>query len=382
MPEKWSVLRAAIAANETALQTLWRWRWWLIPPFALAYVLQVFTPLRLNTDVIRLLGMALSAHGGHGLRGWGEDQLPPGYPLVVLGLHQLGLATSATFVALNLLGLFGGAWAWLRVNERSAGLGRRGAMLCSVLALLSWVAVKHVTLPVTDTVYFGVSSLALLMISQAHISSPRDRSRYHVSAAALVAAAIAVRTVGVVLLPALGWSVLGGTQGLTAAGRRLAARRGMAIVGGAVAVVTVAAGAHAITGTAYFGALLEKYADASPLQGLATALTSRVFDAGEVAINLPISRFAAFGWIFGAVGCVLLTAVLADLARRRGRLPARLHGRAARVAVQRCPLFPSGASAALGRVRSTGETRASRGDDAGTRGATVVRHHGGRRVGL
>ena len=78
---------------------------------ALAYCLQVVSPLRINTDAYRLLSMAVSASEGNGYLVDGQpDQFPNGYPFLVKIMLMAGIADSASLVALNLLFYAGGLY--------------------------------------------------------------------------------------------------------------------------------------------------------------------------------------------------------------------------------------------------------------------------------
>ena len=72
----------------------------------LAYLLQLFTPLRTNTDAISFLEIAASAGDGHGFLIQGEpSHFPPGYPFLVAALDRAGLACSTVLVGSNLAAL-------------------------------------------------------------------------------------------------------------------------------------------------------------------------------------------------------------------------------------------------------------------------------------
>jgi hypothetical protein len=68
------------------------------------YVLQMSSPLRINTDSYRLLSMAISAFCGEGYLVNGHvDQFPLGYPFTVKTLLQIGLSNSTVLILLNLV---------------------------------------------------------------------------------------------------------------------------------------------------------------------------------------------------------------------------------------------------------------------------------------
>src|ERR1700732_1674097 len=68
------------------------------------HTIQIRSPLRLNTDAVRVLAMAVSADEGHGFLVDGKtDVLPPGYPAFVCGLMKLGLGDAFWINAADLL---------------------------------------------------------------------------------------------------------------------------------------------------------------------------------------------------------------------------------------------------------------------------------------
>jgi len=84
----------------------------LLAILAFAFVLQIFTPLRLNTDAVTLLSMAESAaHGGAFLEDGERTVFPTGYPALLSVLLRLGLAHSWVIVSLNMVFLFLGLFA-------------------------------------------------------------------------------------------------------------------------------------------------------------------------------------------------------------------------------------------------------------------------------
>ena len=71
----------------------------LLLVLAFCFVLQVVSPLRLNTDAIVLLSMGESgAHGGGFLDDGLKTAFPPGYPALLALLLSLGLAHSSSVV--------------------------------------------------------------------------------------------------------------------------------------------------------------------------------------------------------------------------------------------------------------------------------------------
>ncbi|MFH1790415.1 MAG: hypothetical protein ABH885_00300 [Candidatus Omnitrophota bacterium] len=174
---------------------------------AVGYLLQVFSPLRINTDSYRLLSMAVSAyHGGGYLVDGHPDQYPLAYPFVVKTLLQAHLASSMTLVILNLLCLFVGLWVLYAWSKHQNGLA--GSMLPVVFVLSSWVMVKHVTLPITDLLYFGVSSVFLFFI-WLFWQQDGHRKWWSFSIALILGyLSLQCRSIGLIIFPALAITTL------------------------------------------------------------------------------------------------------------------------------------------------------------------------------
>lgn len=168
----------------------------------LGYLLQTVSPLRICTDSYRLLSMAVSAHHGEGYLVDGHpDQFPLAYPFLVRVLLEMGVASSMSLVLLNIICLLAGlpvlhTWCKLRY-------GVQGATLGIVLVLSSWIMVKHVTLPLTELLYFGVSMLCLFFASLFWQRSGGRKWPFYFVAVMLGYVASQCRTVGLVLLPTL-----------------------------------------------------------------------------------------------------------------------------------------------------------------------------------
>lgn len=174
-----------------------------------AYFLQVCTPLRLNSDVLLCLSMADRAVDTGTWIAWYERATAnhsvalPGYPTVIAGLMRLELGQSWALVMLNLVCLAGGLAAAMRICA-DWGLSRRERMLVGIATLLSWITIKHATLPLTEMMFFALSMNALMLAQKA---SRRTQGQAWVAAwcaaAVLAILATCTRIIGVALIPAL-----------------------------------------------------------------------------------------------------------------------------------------------------------------------------------
>jgi hypothetical protein len=130
----------------------------------------------------------------------------------------------------------------------------------------------------------------------------------------LLVAATLTRSIGVTLLPALGWSVLqiGWVR------RRLSDRR---FVIGSIAFVAVAVGVWwgRFTHSYYGGMFIQAY-QGGLAQSLGGIVFMRLKQLGELALNIPIGRFSAVRAVSWIAGSIVLVLLLLGLYRRRRSL--------------------------------------------------------------
>ena len=181
----------------------------LLVLLAATYLLQMLSPLRLNTDAIVFLTMGESAASGHGFLFRGQStHFPLGYPIMLAGLDCAGLGASWAFIGLNCLFASAAVGSSYALYRRAFGVSGQVAELLCALVLLCWVLVKHVTLPTSDVAFLGWTSLALLACNQAERTRNSRRGWTLAVAGALVIASVATRTAGIALLPAFLWACL------------------------------------------------------------------------------------------------------------------------------------------------------------------------------
>ena len=165
------------------------------------YLLQLFSPLRLNHDAVRLLSMACNAHEtGSYLVDGNVEQYPPGYPYMVKLLLDSGLGRTGWINLLNLFWLGVSCAGWFWIARHQAGFTPSAARLTVLLSLFSWVIIKHTVIPLTDLPYLGLSTLALIFLQRFWAATARLAWRDLGLALILSLAAMQVRTVGVALL--------------------------------------------------------------------------------------------------------------------------------------------------------------------------------------
>lgn len=169
------------------------------------YLAQLAGPLRLDGDSPTYLCDASDLADGRGFR---DNHLPRGYPHVLATLDLMGLGSSAGFVAVNLVGMGMGLVCISTVLRREFELSRGEVEVICLLTCCSWVWVHLVAVPMSDLLFFALSSMVLALLSLAKGCS-RFRAVVSIGAAALIAlAAFFVRTIGAALFVAVAFAVM------------------------------------------------------------------------------------------------------------------------------------------------------------------------------
>jgi hypothetical protein len=280
---------------------------------AIGYGCLLFSPLRLNTDSMDYLKMLRSAEAGEGFYpDEATRRYPAGYPGVLLALSRLGLAEAPWFVGLNLVCLAAGLAALVGILRRSSELGSNAGMLVLLLTLLSYVFLKHTALAMADVPFFGLSMVVLYALRRAEEDSSGSRWGWLAIAGLLTAAAIPLRTVGVALVPAMGWAALGPVR--TRQLGVVVRTRPLHMTGLALTVLAAAA-----IGVFYFGRVYLQQAE-ERFQGgwMAATWLGRLVEFAELALNIPENRvpFPARS-LFVGTGAVLVVFLGAVLWSRR-----------------------------------------------------------------
>jgi len=299
---------------------------------ALAYCLQVASPLRINTDAYRLLSMAVSASEGNGYLVDGHpDQFPNGYPFLVRAMLLAGIADSASLVALNLLFFASGLyvlWVWAACLS-----GRSLALIVVLWAASSWLLIKHATIPLSDAGYFGLSLSALHCLWK-FFNAPLPKGwPWFLAALGLIFLSLQFRTVGITLLPTAVVCVVlhSGLQPFwRSCGKhkaKIASGLAMVAVAGSSSLVWIAQtewfSSQFLANGSYFQSMLGYFERQGVFGFLGSNLGFRLQEMGEIALNFPENKLAflspAFylaglaSWGLVGLGCISLV--------KRGFLP-------------------------------------------------------------
>jgi hypothetical protein len=177
----------------------------LVVAIVAAYLALIHSPLRFAGDSPVYLCDAIDLATGRGFR---DDHLPPGYPHVLATMTLMGVRSNAGIVILNLVSMCAGLLCTVAVLRRELDLSKRATGVICLLCSLSWMWVGLVTFPLTEMLYFALSSMVLVLLSQARNRPALQFLGYLCAAAILAAAAFFVRTIGAALFVALVFALL------------------------------------------------------------------------------------------------------------------------------------------------------------------------------
>lgn len=263
------------------------------------YLVQLASPLRLDTDSASYLQIAASIAESHGAFPPGTPSFPVGYPLLAAALDTIGLGVPWAFVALNLSFLAlatGSAWIVLR---RGLGLGELSAGVVCALTLLSSSIAKHAVMPMSELVFYGLAAAALALLT---ISATGGSRSALIGGIVLVVAACSVRTAGIALAPAV----------------ILAFRSNRSRAAAAITVVVAAAIALVAT-PRYLDELSGGWGEA-PLRSSAREGRDLLELLGAAVGNVPESKVDAVAPLLIVIGGAALVVTGAVLVARRHHL--------------------------------------------------------------
>jgi hypothetical protein len=298
--------------------------WWTPVAFGLVFALvglhsvQLFSPLRLNTDACRLLSMAVSAAEGEGFLVHGKSEmLPIGYPAAILLLMKLGAGTTFWLNALNLAALLATCGLVFLMTGGLENIRKRLGLrlaLCA-LPLATWVSIKHVSIPVTESLYTGMSMASVAALIACWKSQrPAAVVSWLAIGVILAWCAMEVRTVGLSLFGASALTVAfhPRLRDVTARFRPKSARdwlrvAGISITGFALglAALYLAKPAVVIPDDSYLR-IQSDALQAGLDRFIGNTLSARFHEAGEIFLNIPATKFARLSFAFDFVGVVAI----------------------------------------------------------------------------
>lgn len=258
---------------------------------SLAYLVQIASPLRLVGDGVDYLLQASSAADGYGFRVHGEQSMrPPGYPALIFLLEKAGIGKSWAIVALNCLLLGIGCWSSYHVLHSSFGFEAEAAEVITLLTLLSFVMVKHVTYPLSDVCFFGASMPCLLLLLRAEADTRPGRYWRLAVAVPLLVFCIELRTIGVALIPAFAWAAVGGARWARSVPQWLRRHRVASVVFLLVFFVAMAWAGKMFLHSRYLQFNAKTLHRRGVIGNFASDIGDHTQEWGELAVNVPVSK--------------------------------------------------------------------------------------------
>jgi hypothetical protein len=277
---------------------------------SLVYLVQIASPLRLVGDGVDYLLQASSAADGNGFRVHGEQSMrPPGYPALIFLLVKAGIGKSWAIVALNCLLLGIGCWSSYYVLRSAFAFEAASAEIICLLTLLSFVMVKHVTYPLSDICFFGVSMPCLLLLLRAEAETSPGRYWQLAVAAPLLVFCIELRTIGVALIPAFAWAAVGGVRWAKSVPQWLRQHRIASLLLLLLAIAAMAWAGRMFLHSRYLQFNAKTLHRRGVIGNVAADLNDHTMEWGELAVNVPVSKLPAGSklpvWIAGFLALLL-----------------------------------------------------------------------------
>ena len=249
---------------------------------ALTYGLHVFGPLRLVDDAPLYLSGAVDLADGHGYH---DDHMPRGYSHALAMLQLIGLGSPAGIISVNLFCALAGFICVGTVLRHDLELSQRETLVVCLLSCASGMWISLVAVPMSEMLYFFLSSGALASLSLARLRAGRRVAVCLAAAVILSIGAFFVRTIGAALFVPVAIGILD----------RTVVDRGM--LGRRTMFCTVFVGGLLLAGV---GILFRErftspwYAREYSQTHVSTAVVAwwRVGEIGEIVRNVP-SDFAA-----------------------------------------------------------------------------------------
>jgi hypothetical protein len=282
----------------------------------ICFGLQVFSPLRLNNDAIVLLSMADSAAHGQGFLDGGQKTVfPPGYPALLAILMSVGWAHSWTIISLNLFLLAVGLSAAYSLLIGEFFSDKVLVLMLSLFFLLSWVVIKHFTIPLTDVPFFCFAMCCLAVISCATTLNLNRRFVVLTIVAWICAlAAITLRRIGVALIPPLIFMFVFNPQfnSIYAYPRRTKVM--VVAISVILGICTLVIVARTFTLSDFVYAVDKYRLPAILLKNC----TYRLTELGELFVNFPMSKMPEkLHFLIPCIGALLLLLTLGGLVVKR-----------------------------------------------------------------
>ena len=283
--------------------------YFLLIGLAVIFFLQSISPLRLNTDSIVLLGIAASVADGNGfLFNGATTRYPIGYPAMVAALDMVGFASSVTLIIFNMLFFSLGICFSFMTYRAHFLMSKHEALFLSFISALSYVYVKHVTMPITEAVFFGLFMSSMWVLSLAEkADSLKAKLKFLLAGSLLICVSIMVRSAGVVLIPALIWVLCG--KNISSHLQSKALLKGLALW--SVILISCAFSFfYFLSDMTYLTEMQFIYAREGVIAGFGKYVGLHFVELGEVFINAPSAKLSFLPkWLFFIFGITFFSTV-------------------------------------------------------------------------
>jgi hypothetical protein len=290
---------------------------------AVAYLLQIASPLRLINDGVDYLLQASSALDGNGFLVHGVRSMrPPGYPALIWVLAKAGIGKSWAIVALNcfLLGV-GSVASYLALRD-SFEFSCEVAQFISLLTLLSFLMVRNVTYPLSDICFFGASVPCLLVLIRAEAVSGSRRLWLLLFIIPFLFFCFELRTIGVVFIPAFIWAAIGGLAG---ARKIYPILRRYRVLTSVLLVVALLVAGKVLLDSRYMRFNAHIFLNRGVIRSVAANIGYHTAEWGEMTANAPASKIpAALGLPLQILGAFAIFACVVGIWVKRDRPDSRL----------------------------------------------------------
>ena len=285
---------------------------------AVAYLLQIASPLRLINDGVDYLLQASSALDGNGFLVHGVRSMrPPGYPALIWVLAKAGIGKSWAIVALNCFLLGVGSVASYLVLRDSFEFSCEVAQFISLLTLLSFLMVRNVTYPLSDICFFGASVPCLLVLIRAEAVSGSRRLWLLLFIIPFLFFCFELRTIGVVFIPALIWAAIGGLAGAMRIYPVLLRYRVLTSV---LLLVALLVAGKVLLDSRYMRFNAHIFLNRGVIHSVAANIGYHTAEWGEMTANAPASKLpAALGLPLQILGAFAIFACVVGIWVKRDR---------------------------------------------------------------
>jgi hypothetical protein len=248
------------------------------------YAMHLAGPLHMVDDAPLYLAGASDIASG---RPYNEARMPRGYPQALATLDFVGLNSNAGIVGLNLICMAIGLVLTCSVIRSEMQFSGSFCAGCALLCGFSWIWIRLVPVPMSEMVFFALSSAALAAISAAKRHAPAWAMVLIALAVALSVAAFSVRTIGAALFPAVAFGLFEIVVTRRIVGRRWAVAS--LVVGGTLLVSLATFFQSSLATRGHLG----QWRD--PTVGELAIARWRVGELGELFQNVSVGALAPQG---------------------------------------------------------------------------------------